>query len=56
VFGMLGIALGAGAFNWMSPAYGIIALIAAGPLVTFLAIVAGQAVKRAILSRLSRSL
>jgi hypothetical protein len=56
VFGMLGIALGASAFNWISPAYGLVALISVGPLVTFLAIVAGQAVKRAIRSRLLRSL
>ena len=54
VFGMVGIALGASAFNWISPTYGMIALILVGPVVVFLTIVAGQAGKRAIFSRLSR--
>jgi hypothetical protein len=55
VFGMLGTAFAASAFNWISPTYGIIALVSVGPLVAFLTIAAGQAVKRAILSRLARS-
>ena len=54
VFGLVGTAAGASAFNWMSPTYGIVALVTVGPVVAFLAIAAGQAVKRAILSRLSR--
>lgn len=53
VFGMAGIAFGACVFNWLSPVYSLIALITAGPLVTLLAIAAGQAARRAILSRLS---
>jgi hypothetical protein len=54
VFGLVGTAVGASAFNWISPTYGIIALISLGPVVAFLTIIAGQAVKRAILSKLSR--
>ena len=54
VFGMIGIALGASVFNWISPTYSLIALILVGPVVAFLAIAAGQAGKRAIVSRLSR--
>jgi len=53
VFGMLGTVLAASAFKWISPAYSIIALVSVGPVVAFLTIAAGQAVKRAILSRLS---
>jgi hypothetical protein len=52
VFGMLGTAFAASAFNWISPTYSIIALVSVGPLVAFLTIAAGQAVKRAILSKL----
>ena len=54
VLGLVGTALGASAFNLMSPTYSIIALISVGPVVAFLTIAAGQAVKRAILSKLSR--
>jgi hypothetical protein len=54
IFGLAGTALGAIAFNWISATYGIIALISAGPVVAFLTILAGQAAKPAILSRLSR--
>lgn len=54
VFGMLGTAFGAIAFNWISPTYSIIALVSVGPLFAFLTIVAGQAAKRAILSKLLR--
>ena len=53
VFALAGTAFGALAFNWISPTYSIIALISAGPLVALLAIVAGQATKRAIVSKLS---
>jgi hypothetical protein len=56
VFGMAGTALGAWAFNWISSTYSIVALVSLGPLVAFLTIAAGQAVKRAILSKLSQSL
>lgn len=53
VFGLAGTAIGASMFNWMSPTYGIVALVAVGPVVALLAIAAGQAVKRAILSKLA---
>lgn len=53
-FGMIGIILSAIAFNWMSPTYGIIVLVTAGPFVTLVAILAGQAAMRAILAGLSR--
>jgi hypothetical protein len=53
VLGLVGTAAGASAFNWMSPTYGIVALVTVGPAVAYLAIAAGQALKRAILSRLS---
>jgi hypothetical protein len=55
VFGLLGTAFGAIAFNWIFSMYSIIALVSLGPVVAFLAIAAGQAAKRAILSRLARS-
>ena len=54
VFGMLGIVFGASAFHWISPTYAIIALVSVGPVIAFAAIAAGQAAKRAILSKLSR--
>lgn len=54
VFGLVGTAAGTSAFNWMSPTYGIVALVTVGPVVAYLTIAAGQALKRAILSRLSR--
>ena len=54
VFGMLGITFGARVFNWISPTYSIVALVSVGPLIAFLTIVAGQAAKRAILSKLLR--
>lgn len=56
VFGLLGTASGASAFNWISPTYSIVALVYLGPAVAFLTIAAGQAAKRAILSKLSRLL
>jgi hypothetical protein len=55
VFGMVGTAVGATAFNWSFSEYGIVALVSLGPAVAFLTITAGQAAKRAILSKLSRS-
>lgn len=55
VFGLAGTALGASAFNWIFSTYSIIALVSLGPVVAFLAIAGGQAVKRATLSKLSRS-
>ena len=54
VFGMLGVTACALAFNWLTPIYAIIALIAAGPICSLLAIVAGQAVKRAVAARLAK--
>lgn len=54
VFGMLGAVFGAMVFDWISPAYSMIALVSVGPVVTFLTIEAGQAIKRAILSKLAR--
>lgn len=51
VFGLIGTALSALAFEAISPTYSIIALIAVGPLVALLAIAAGQAARRAIMSR-----
>ena len=54
VFGMIGTVLGASVFNWISPTYGIVALVSVGPVVALLAIAAGQAIKRAFLSKLSR--
>jgi hypothetical protein len=53
MFGLTGTALGASAFDWLFASYGIVALVSLGPIVAFLTIAAGQAVKRAILSRLS---
>jgi hypothetical protein len=55
VLAMAGTALAAIAFDWISPRYSLIALVSLGPLVAFLAIAAGQRLKRALLSRLSRS-
>jgi hypothetical protein len=55
VLGMAGTVFGAWAFQWISSTYGLVALILLGPVVAFLTITAGQAVKRAVLSRLSRS-
>jgi hypothetical protein len=55
VFGLVGTALAACAFNWISSTYGLIAVVSLGPVVAFLSIAAGQVVKRAILAKLSRS-
>ena len=41
IFAMVGIAVGAGAFNWISPRYSLIALIFVGPVVVILTIAAG---------------
>jgi len=54
VFGMVGTTLGALAFDWISPTYSIIALISAGPVIALLTINAGQAIKRAIVFKLSQ--
>ncbi len=32
VFGMIGTVLGASVFNWISPTYGIVALVSLGPV------------------------
>jgi hypothetical protein len=55
IFGLAGTALAASAFNWVFSTYGIIVLVSLGPVVAYGAVVAGQAAKRAILSRLTRS-
>jgi hypothetical protein len=55
VLGMPGTVLGAYAFRWISPTYSLVAPIVLGPVAAYLTIAAGRAVKRAILSRLSRS-
>jgi hypothetical protein len=55
VLGLAGTALGASAFIWIFSQYSIVALVTLGPVVAFLTIATGQAVKRAILSKLSRS-
>ena len=52
VFGMVGTALAALVFDWISPIYSILALISAGPLIALMTIAVGQAAKRAIVSRL----
>ena len=54
VLGLLGTVVCAIAINWISPTYGLVGLVTVGPVTAFLTIAAGQAVKRAILSRLSR--
>ena len=54
-FSMIGTVAAASLFNSISPAYGIIALVSVGPVAALLAIAAGQAVKRAIVSRLLRA-
>jgi hypothetical protein len=54
VLGLLATALAASAFDWIFSAYSIIALVSLGPVVALLTIVAGQKVKRAILSRVAR--
>ena len=54
VFGLIGVTLGALAFEWISPTYSILMLICAGPVVSLLTIAGGQALKRTLMSRLSR--
>lgn len=54
IFGLTGTLLGAAAFSWISPRYGIFALVTLGPVVAFLAIAAGQAAKRAVMAKLAR--
>ena len=41
IFGMLGTIACAILFNWLSPTYGLIAVVSAGPVIALLAIVAG---------------
>lgn len=55
VFSLMGTVAGASLFTWISPAYGIIALVTLGPVVAILSMIAGQAIKRAILSRFRAS-
>jgi hypothetical protein len=54
-FSLIAIAASVLAFDyWLSPTYSIIALIFAGPVMALLGIVGGQALKRILMSRLSR--
>jgi hypothetical protein len=55
VLGLTAAGLAAVAFDWLFSTYSVVALVSLGPPAVVLAIAAGQAVKRAILSRLSRS-
>jgi hypothetical protein len=55
VFSMAATIASAALFNWVSPRFGILALVCLGPVVAFIAIAAGQAAKRAIVSRFSRA-
>lgn len=55
VFSLIGTVAGASLFTWISPTYGIVALVTLGPVVAVLAMVAGQAIKLAILSKLRAS-
>ena len=48
MFGMTGAALCAAAIAWLAPAVGAVGLVIAGPLCAYLAIVAGQAIRRAL--------
>lgn len=54
VLALAGTAGAAGMFHWLFSPYGIVALVSLGPVVAYLTIVAGQAARRGILSRLSR--
>ena len=54
VFGLLGTAVCALALNWISPTYALVGLVTVGPVIAFLTITTGQAVKRVVLSKLSR--
>ena len=56
VFSLAGTVAGASLLHWISPTYGLIGVVVIGPAVAVLAMVAGQAAKRAVLSRLSRTL
>jgi hypothetical protein len=53
VFGLVGTALVPLVFDRIAPAYSIFALISIGPVIACLAVFAGQAAKRAIMSRFS---
>jgi hypothetical protein len=55
VLGLVGTGLAASAFKWISPTYAIVLLVSLGPVVALLAIAAGQAARRAVLCKLSRS-
>ena len=44
VFGLLGTALAALVFDWISPTYSVITLLSVGPVIALLTIFAGQAV------------
>ena len=51
VFGMAGAGLCAAAIAWLVPAIGAVGLVIAGPLCAYLAILAGQKLRRIFLNR-----
>jgi O-antigen/teichoic acid export membrane protein len=51
VFGMTGAGLCAAAIAWLVPAVGAVGLVIAGPICAYLAIVAGQRIRRIFLNR-----
>lgn len=55
VFSLIGTVAAAILLTWISPTYGIIALLILGPVIACLAMAAGQALKRAVASRLLRA-
>lgn len=52
---LIGTVAAAVLFTWISPAYGLVALLVLGPAIAWLAMAAGQALKRAIAARILRS-
>jgi O-antigen/teichoic acid export membrane protein len=48
VFGMAGAGLCAAAIAWLTPAIGAVGVVIAGPLCAYLAILAGQKIRRAM--------
>jgi hypothetical protein len=53
-FGVAGAALCALIIAWLAPWLGVVGLVIAGPFFSLLAIVAGQAILRALFPRLTR--
>jgi hypothetical protein len=48
LFGMVGAALCALAVTWVDPAFAVAGVVTVGPVCAWLAIVAGQAIRRAL--------